>query len=151
MNQFILLPEQSPVRGGFVFDQKGVAFREISNEGGTFNKRNRRMGDPLKSPFKKLKRRIRGRREGGRALPLLRRKIPHVPHPMLRFNNFKTENSGRNAKNILCPHRNARGGVKRSAGGKTPLPEKGMEGEGREGEGREGKGSNVFDTNPPNR
>ena len=57
-----------------------------------------------------------------------------MSHPMLRFKNFKTENSGQNTKTHFVHPGMLEGGKEFRGKKKTPLPEKGREGKGREGE-----------------
>ena len=70
-----------------------------------------------------------------------------MPHPMLRFKNFKTENSGRGAKTFFVHPGMLEGGKEFRGGGKHPFRRrgwKGREGEGREErEEREGKGREL--------
>ena len=80
---------------------------------------------------------IKAEHYGGQTRLLVEeKKNPHVPHPMLRFKNFKTENSGRGTKTYFVHPGMLEGGKAFRGGKKTPLPEKGREGKGREGEGR---------------
>ena len=88
---------------------------------------------------------IKAEHYGGQTRLLVEeKKTPHVSHPMLRFKNFKTENSGRGTKTYFVHPGMLEGGKAFRGGKKHPFRRRG-------GKGREGEGSNVFDPNRLNR
>ena len=79
---------------------------------------------------------IKAEHYGGQTRLLVEeKKTPHVSHPMLRFKNFKTENSGRGTKTYFV-HPGMLEGGKAFRGKKKNAPSG-------EGEGRGGKGRGV--------